>query len=102
RARRRSSRSGRFGLRILEGQSAVREARSGAVELASRAQRSTEWCAAEPGPSQIQRLKRPRISDASLRAASRPGHEQSQRRVVDRLVAIEFLLDLRQRILQAA
>jgi hypothetical protein len=35
--------------------------------LASRAQRSAKRCAAEPGPLQIHRLERFRISGASLR-----------------------------------
>src|SRR5579871_1538491 len=48
--------------------------------IVSRAQRSTKWCAADPGPSRAprswhaRRVRRPRISGASLRAAPRPGN----------------------------
>src|SRR6202044_2643912 len=40
----------------------------------SRAQRSTKWCAADPGSLQTPDPERSRISDAPLRAASRPGN----------------------------
>ena len=40
----------------------------------SRAQRSTKWCAAEPGPFHALRLVRSRICGAPLLAAPRPGH----------------------------
>jgi hypothetical protein len=37
--------------------------------LVSRAQRSTKWCAADPGPQQTPFLGRSRISGAPLRSA---------------------------------
>ncbi len=45
----------------------------------SRAQRSTQWCAADPGSSQARMfqepsLRRPRLCGAPLRAAPRPGN----------------------------
>src|ERR1700692_1055859 len=40
----------------------------------SRAQRSTKWCAADPGPLRTPSLGRSRISSAPLRAAPHPGN----------------------------
>src|SRR5262249_41788479 len=45
----------------------------------SRAQRSTKWCAADPGSSRVRYSLRSRISGAPLRAAPRPGHENTHR-----------------------
>src|SRR4029077_4216221 len=45
----------------------------------SRAQRSTKWCAADPGSLQTPSLLRSRISGASLRAAPHPGNSGGYR-----------------------
>jgi hypothetical protein len=48
---------------------------SSALSHVSQAQRSTEWCAADPESSQTQSLERSRISDALFHAASHPGNK---------------------------
>src|SRR2546421_58801 len=52
--------------------------RASLIDSVSRAQRSTKWCAADPGPRFHcgSKNKQPgsRICDAPLRAASRAGH----------------------------
>src|SRR4029077_12181326 len=45
----------------------------------SRAQRSTKWCAADPGSLQTPSLLRSRISGSSLRAAPHPGNSGGYR-----------------------
>src|SRR5580704_16428286 len=51
------------------------------MSLVSRAQRSTKWCAADPGSLRTLSLQRSRISCASLRAAPRPGNSSHRNRL---------------------